>query len=345
MKTAFIGDFKDLREIVSYNLKKRGFEIVKNWSGIDHFIFTKTPRTINWKTIYKDCKLINHHPVSRIITDKRELSHLSQDKSILFMPFSFEGYNALNIKEKYNDYIKNPRSKDLGEDIWIVKPSSAWGGKDIKLITTTELLNPYHEEIFYNRIIQKYIENPLLLEGCKFDFRMYVLFTQENELYLYPSFMTRYSLRKYTTDNILDLSYHLTNTSIQSKIVSKERYHEIVSSEERFWKKYEREYGKRFDLIEQVGKIMIEMFDLIQDSIKLYKKDRYYQLFGVDMMMDSSKNLYLIEFNENPSINTHNNKNLIEQREKLINNIFKLTVDRIFNNMQENTDFIFLKKY
>jgi hypothetical protein len=52
-------------------------------------------------------------------------------------------------------------------------------------------------------VIQKYIENPLLIGGRKFDIRAYVLVTPDNKVYLYNDAYVRTSGTAY---NINDLS-------------------------------------------------------------------------------------------------------------------------------------------
>lgn len=62
----------------------------------------------------------------------------------------------------------------------IVKPEAGCQGKGIFLTNSvTELENKS------GLIVQEYIENPCLLEGLKFDFRIYVLVTCMNPLRIY----------------------------------------------------------------------------------------------------------------------------------------------------------------
>jgi hypothetical protein len=345
MKTTYIkSNDNALKKYIQHLLKKRNYKIIDKWEGENHFIYYHKASRLYWDNIHKECKLINQHPISYILSDKNELSFLTEKRRLNFMPYSFTGVNGLHIKRNYKTFINKLNIDDIGIDLWLAKPPKGSLGTDIQLMTTVELLNPYHDDIFYDYTIQKYIENPLLLEGRKFDFRLYVLFTQENELYIYPYFTTKYCFKKYDIDNISDLSLHLTNFAIQKKEVDVLRLEDVISSEEEFWRKYEKEYGKRFDLISAVGQMMIKIFDLSQDYMKQYKKNRYYQLFGIDVMMDRSHNYYLIEFNRNPGFSS-GNKVLNEQRDSMIDDIFKLTIDKIFDNRDEKTDFIFLKKY
>lgn len=68
-------------------------------------------------------------------------------------------------------------------------------------------------------IISRYIENPLLIGGKKFDLRLYVLVTSFRPLkaYLYQDGFCRFCNEQYSTDvqEFDNVFIHLTNVAIQ----------------------------------------------------------------------------------------------------------------------------------
>jgi tubulin monoglycylase TTLL3/8 len=81
-------------------------------------------------------------------------------------------------------------------------------------------------------IVQKYIENPLVVAKRKFDIRQWVLVTDWNPVtvYFYNEFYVRFSVDEYTTDvEQLENSFvHLVNNSIGK---NSENFGKIVYSE------------------------------------------------------------------------------------------------------------------
>ena len=83
-----------------------------------------------------------------------------------------------------------PTSKNL----WIMKPAGSSRGRGIFVFNDIAAVS-YTECV----IVQAYIERPLLLEGYKFDLRLYVLVTSMNplEAFLYQEGFARFSSERY----------------------------------------------------------------------------------------------------------------------------------------------------
>jgi len=69
-------------------------------------------------------------------------------------------------------------------------------------------------------VISKYIDNPLLINGLKFDIRLYVLVTsfEPLKIYIYNEGLVRFASEAYNNSSIKSNIYaHLTNYSINKK--------------------------------------------------------------------------------------------------------------------------------
>jgi len=105
--------------------------------------------------------------------------------------------------------LKNPQRN------YIVKPSSSSQGKGIFITSNFNEVNNLRESI----IVSEYIDNPLLLDGYKFDLRIYVAMTSINPLriYIYEDGLVRFATVKYSSalTNAKHNQYtHLTNYSL-----------------------------------------------------------------------------------------------------------------------------------
>ena len=65
-------------------------------------------------------------------------------------------------------------------------------------------------------VISRYIDQPLLVGGKKFDIRIYVLVTSYKPLRVWLSSkgFARFCIKKYTNDNTDDMEVHLANNAI-----------------------------------------------------------------------------------------------------------------------------------
>ena len=98
----------------------------------------------------------------------------------------------------------------------IVKPDAGCQGKGIFLTRSWDDIDPAEAVV-----AQRYIANPLLIDGYKFDLRLYVLVTSFNplEAFVYRDGFARFSTAEYSSseESISNKFIHLTNSSIQKQ--------------------------------------------------------------------------------------------------------------------------------
>jgi hypothetical protein len=99
--------------------------------------------------------------------------------------------------------------------VWIVKPANAAQGRGITLIDDINDVNV--DEL---SVISRYVTNPLLINGHKFDLRIYILVTSYEplRLYIFQEGLARFASETYTSKINKNNKYmHLTNYSINKK--------------------------------------------------------------------------------------------------------------------------------
>eukprot|EP01059_Diplonema_ambulator_P010725 TRINITY_DN20737_c0_g1_i1.p1 TRINITY_DN20737_c0_g1~~TRINITY_DN20737_c0_g1_i1.p1 ORF type:complete len:694 (+),score=248.73 TRINITY_DN20737_c0_g1_i1:39-2084(+) len=214
---------------------------------------------------------------------------------------------------------------------YIMKPCASSCGKGIKLITKMpQMLRPR------GLVIQRYIPDPMLVGNRKFDLRIYVCVTGFDPLkvYVFDEGLCRFAAEKYPGpgEEIGNSYAHLTNYSI-SKTAALKNEEQAAADEEgddhdgprdikwmlselKAWFLAKGEEGKRQwkKVAEQIQDVVVKTMITIETDVcnAAAKVCSYpnghgcFELFGFDLMMDSSLKLYVLEVNIMPSLATGN---------------------------------------
>jgi len=218
------------------------------------------------------------------------------DKVIELLP------EITEILEKLSKYL--PQYDFSGtRNIWIVKPSGLSRGRGVSCI---DQLNDILSNIkLHNQtVIQKYIENPLVIKGRKFDIRQWVLVTNFNPLnvYLFDTPYIRFGAEEYHIDDFKNIFSQLTGNSIakhSEKFDSSEIEGDMWEIEQ-FSEFLKNKYGRDCwpEIQEKIKKIAIYALECAKH--KIINRQNSYEVFGFDIMVDELLNVYLIEINLSP---------------------------------------------
>ena len=117
---------------------------------------------------------------------------------------------------KFVEAFSEAESTDGALNYWILKPCAMSRGRGIQLINDITSVS-YGEQV----VLQRYMKNPLLLNGFKFDLRIYILVTSFNplEAFVYKEGFARISTQPFSLSphDMTNKFVHLTNYSIQKK--------------------------------------------------------------------------------------------------------------------------------
>ena len=163
--------------------------------------------------------------------------------------------------------------------------------------------------------LQKYVTNPMLLDGYKFDLRIYVLVTSFSplEAFLYDEGYARLSTHKYSADpaSLSNRFIHLTNSSVQKK--SNVNADTISSaggnnaggtktSLTYLWSRLEKRGWDPAKLWADIRQLIVRSLVCVDDVIP-YQPNSF-EMFGYDVLIDDTGRPWLVEVNSSPSLGT-----------------------------------------
>ncbi|TPX57677.1 hypothetical protein PhCBS80983_g03664 [Powellomyces hirtus] len=206
-----------------------------------------------------------------------------------------------------NDYVKfvNVYADEEHRGVrsmWICKPADQSRGRGIFVFRDLRQLT-----YDCNAVLQRYVANPLLISGYKFDMRCYVVVRSYNPLVIYLNHegLARFATSPYTLENN-DVYAHLTNTSINKFSPYFEHEKEEVGS------------GCRWTL----GKLRGWFESMNMDFNRVWKRIQAtiistllpiaadvppvppgcFELYGFDILLDEALKPWLLEVNFGPAL-------------------------------------------
>lgn len=219
----------------------------------------------------------------------------------------------------YPTEFSSLKSNTNKKSVYIVKPEASSQGKGIFL---TKKLEGFDENERY--VIQEYIQNPMLIDGLKFDMRIYVLLAgcDPLKIFLHKEGLGRFATETYTKPNSYNLEnhfIHLTNYAINKNndnfVFNSDPNLDNVGHKKSLTATFEKIKAKGFDtekLWQEIEIIIVKTLCSAQPSLAhLYKAcqadDPYngmcFEILGFDIILDNSGKPWLLEVNHSPSFN------------------------------------------
>jgi tubulin polyglutamylase TTLL4 len=300
--------------VVRRILVHSGFKLLKktnDWMGI----WGKHMKSPCFKTI-RSYQKINHIPGTFQIGRKDRLWRNLQiqmtrhgKKEFNFMPRTYIIPQDLKLLRQAWPKYQQRNTK------WIIKPPAAARGTGIKVVNRWSQI-PKKRPL----IVQKYIERPLLINGSKFDLRLYVVVTSINPLrvYMHTDGLARFASVKYSekADTLNDRYMHLTNYSINKLSQNYAKNEDANACKGHKWTvkslwtylaaqgiNTTRLWGALRNL---VLRTVLAGEGPIYAMAKLNMNSNYncYELFGIDVILDSELVPWLLEVNISPSLHS-----------------------------------------
>ncbi|XP_053314770.1 probable tubulin polyglutamylase TTLL2 [Spea bombifrons] len=269
---------------------------------------------------------LNHHPRTAQIMKKDCLArHLKRMKGIYgvsYFEFSPEAFILPNDYTKLlAEYTKEKHNHK--SSYWICKPTDLSRGRGIYVFQDIKDL-AYDCAV----VVQKYITNPLLISGYKFDLRVYVCVTCFCPLtiYVYQEGLVRFATEKFSLSSLDNIFAHLTNTSINKYSTSYTAEKERIGSGCKWTFGQFRSYLRSLDvddtlLWQRIYNIAIMTLLAISSSVP--PSPNCFELFGFDILIDNTLKPWLLEVNCSPALSL-DCPNDVTVKKSLINDIIDL---------------------
>ena len=230
--------------------------------------------------------------------------------------------------------------KKYPNSLWILKPNNRCQGQGITLLNKTSKVKKmnFNKKVTDNYqninvndvyVVSKYIDNPFLMGGKKFDMRIYCLVTTFHPLkaYLYQQGFCRFCNEKFSVDvsDINNIYMHLTNVAIQKKYEKYQKSNGCKFSLQNLLFYLENVYG-----YERAQKCNSDITQVIINSLLsvesvMFNDKHCFECYGYDILIDQNLKPWLIEINSSPSLSTTTKGDFILKK-RLINDIIDIVI-------------------
>eukprot|EP00759_Apiculatamorpha_spiralis_P021324 PhF_6_TR26218/c0_g1_i4/m.37375/K16582/TTLL6_13; tubulin polyglutamylase TTLL6/13 len=259
----------------------------------------------------------NHFPTMHLLARKVHLCHTLGRMRKLFPTYYTFYPRTWSLRSEKHLFRKHAMTS--GKKTYIIKPNAGCQGRGI--ILTKDPLSIIDELDDY--VAQEYVAKPLLIEGKKFDMRVYVLVTcvKPLSIFVYHEGLIRMCAEDYkkpSDDNIETMSMHLTNYAV-NKLSDKYVFNEDedkpdVGNKRNFawFNQYVEDIGfdpkRLWDRIDNIAcKALIAaqpQLAHVYSSTFSHETDGFacFEILGLDVLVDQQLKPWLLEVNHAPSL-------------------------------------------
>jgi tubulin polyglutamylase TTLL6/13 len=344
---------KKPKQRVIFNVSETRYDVVK-YAGrkLLGFKLSSEPE-VEWDILWTDNAVqpetlakmqpfqkINHFPGMYSLARKNHLGrHLMRMKKAFPKAYKFFPQTYL-LPAEYGEF-KAQFGKNKKPVTYIIKPEASCQGRGIFLTRNGDEVQPGE-----HYVAQRYLHKPFLLDGLKFDLRIYVLLAGCDPLriYLFDDGLGRFATEEYvapTSNNMDNMCMHLTNYAI-NKDNPNFIFNESAKADNVGHKRSLKAVMKLLEekghdtkaLWDEIKKMVIKTFCSVQPilahSYKSCQPDEPYnnmcfEILGIDIMFDHKLKPWLLEVNHTPSFTTDTpldrmiKKNVIKDALKIMN--------------------------
>jgi len=244
-------------------------------------------------------------------------------------------FNTLeSLNEFLNTFLEGEKIKDANQPKKIKKDAEGDSGSDSEDEAEKKKFK-FQSVKSRTFVIQKYIENLLVIHGRKFDIRVWCMVTQDMQLYFFKEGYLRTSSEQFILSNesIENKFVHLTNNAVQKH---SDNYGQFENGNQLSFNDFHKYCQEHYPHVDVKGKVIPRIKELIQTSmlsvkkvINPFERKHSFEIFGYDFMIDAEGNVFLIEVNTNPCIE-ESSTILQKYMPRMLDDAFKMTIDVLF---------------
>jgi len=226
-----------------------------------------------------------------------------------------------------SSFLKEIESRgNSRNNLWIGKPRNDYGGTGIRVYkgTDPELTKAVHDSDAAPRaLMQHYIADPHLVGGYKYHMRIHLVITNLSPLQAFVQengqclFATKpYTLANKTLGAAFDPPVHVTNMGLNAKPDNKENYFKqkpVVGRGQQIRVKQLVSHltetcpsFSKHNLWQQILNIGKDTASYIAQGVQRNNKnivrDRHFEIFGMDLMLDKDMKVWMCEVNTDPGL-------------------------------------------
>lgn len=332
------------KNIISICLSHCRYEVVRNTAK--KFGFKEVTDGENWNMYWSDLSIT----VDRCKEMKRfqKINHFPGMLEICRKDLLARNLNRM-LRLFPKDYNFFPKTwcfpADLGEAIsysrlrkhktFILKPDAGSQGRGIILTRSLKEVRPSERGV-----CQVYISRPYLIDGYKFDLRVYTLITSCDPLriYIYNEGLVRFATSRYKEPNSVNISnvfMHLTNYTVNKHSRTYNTDIEGSGSKRKlsWFNNYLRSLKLDVDTLwnridDVIIKTIISAYPILKHSYAACFPNHDVipaccEVLGIDIILDKRLNPHVLEVNHSPSFHTDTQLDS-EVKESLLSDMFAM---------------------
>jgi len=271
-------------------------------------------------------QLLNHLPNERALSDKGCLAEnlyaydRVQTKHDLGVSDLVPETYCLYIPEERARFFERLLPKESKENLWILKLCTSSSGDGVRILWQFDEVREFYarvekddsDELYARYVIQRYIENPLLLEGRKSEIRIYWLVASLDPLLvlLYREGTVRLNTLPFELDDFDNALIHVTNVAQQEAHPNRDAS-AILKWSFRDWERYlvdERKLAPNRFLEKQLKPRLKRMLSFAVDAASPVlaaghpEQGLCFALYGADIILDDNLHPWLTEVQEGPGL-------------------------------------------